>query len=88
MAECGSILLAGLSVFIGKGQIGAFDDLAEKLAKKESTVAEATAAAEALLADKEVVTDDDDKDNAKYYIKTIGRVGACTRDRPPSRRPL
>lgn len=83
-AALGSFIKAntGLSVFIGKGQIGAFDDIAEALAAKKKTVAEATTAAEALLSDKEVVTDDDDKANAEYYIKTIKRVGEKGDDYP------
>merc|ERR1712146_814322 len=72
----------GLSVFIGKGQIGAFDDIAEALVAKKKTVAEATSAAEALLKDTEVVTDDDDKANAEYYIKTIKRIDEKGEDYP------
>lgn len=77
LAALGSFikLNVGLSVFIGKGQIGALDDVAEALVAGKSTVAEATTAAEAILADKEVVADDDDKSNAEYYLKTIVRVG-------------
>ena len=69
----------GLSVFIGKGQIGAFDDLAEKFVGGDKG---ALAAAEKLLGDKEVVTDDDDKSNAEYYIKTMKRVNDKGADYP------
>lgn len=96
----------GLSVFIGKGQIGAFDDLAEKFVGARCpapffsavrprcysaltpTVQSpggdkgALAAAEKLLGDKEVVTDDDDKSNAEYYIKTMKRVNDKGADYP------
>ena len=94
----------GLSVFIGKGQIGAFDDLAEKFvgarcptpfsavrsrcysalspARSPGGDKGALAAAEKLLGDKEVVTDDDDKSNAEYYIKTMKRVNDKGADYP------
>lgn len=70
---------AGLSVFIGKGQIGAFDDLAEKFVGGDKSALEA---AQKLLGDKEVVTDDEDKKNAEYYIKTMNRVNEKGDDYP------
>jgi hypothetical protein len=72
-AALGSFLKinVGLSVFIGKGQIGALDDLAEKFVGGDKSALEA---AKTLLEDKEVVADDEDKKNAEYYIKTMNRV--------------
>lgn len=80
-ATLGSFLKinAGLSVFIGKGQIPAFDDLAEKYVGGDLAALDA---AKALLGDKEVCTDEDDTKTGEYYIKTMERCQSKGADYP------